>query len=488
MKICGVTDEAGVRAAVRAGADAIGLNLVPGTPRALALEEAVTLARFARELAPIGRPLQVVAITVDRTPDELREIGVALDADAIQLNGDEPTSIIGELDRPAWKVLHLPPEPDQPSDGSAAIGIDSQRGEAPSGAERAETDGAATAGSVLERARAFLAAGATRLLLDTSGGPHPGGTGRRADPALVAAIARELPVVLAGGLDPANVADALRGSAAVGVDVASGTEAPRVAGERPRKDPLRVALFAKRARAARTDRPNLPSRPTPVEPGLIEADANGRWGATREFGGRYVPETLMAALAQLELAYDALRHDPRFWSELRELLATFAGRPTPLYRADRLAERILQSRHRGHDRRQGAGVAPPVPEARGPRAHRRAQGQQRARPGTAHAPPRQVPRHRRDRRRPARGRDRDRLCAARAAVRRVHGRGGHRAPAAERAPDARAGRRGAAGDLRLVDPQGRHQRGDARLGHERPDDPLRPRIGDGPAPVPDDRA
>ena len=47
----------------------------------------------------------------------------------------------------------------------------------------------------------------------------------------------------------------------------------------------------------------------------------------RDFGGRYVPETLMAALAQLETAYDALRHDPVFWADLRELLERFAGRP-----------------------------------------------------------------------------------------------------------------------------------------------------------------
>ena len=58
----------------------------------------------------------------------------------------------------------------------------------------------------------------------------------------------------------------------------------------------------------------------------------------RDFGGRYVPETLMAALEQLETAYDALREDPVFWAELRELLETFAGRPTALYRADRLAD------------------------------------------------------------------------------------------------------------------------------------------------------
>jgi tryptophan synthase beta chain len=53
-----------------------------------------------------------------------------------------------------------------------------------------------------------------------------------------------------------------------------------------------------------------------------------------------VPETLAAALDQLDAAYAAIRNDPVFWSDLRELLARFAGRPTPLYRADRLAEEV----------------------------------------------------------------------------------------------------------------------------------------------------
>jgi hypothetical protein len=60
---------------------------------------------------------------------------------------------------------------------------------------------------------------------------------------------------------------------------------PRIAGERPRKDPFRVALFAKRARAARDDRPNLAFGPTPVHAGLLEADDAGRWGMERDFGG-----------------------------------------------------------------------------------------------------------------------------------------------------------------------------------------------------------
>ncbi|MCI0584951.1 MAG: tryptophan synthase subunit beta, partial [Chloroflexi bacterium] len=160
----------------------------------------------------------------------------------------------------------------------------------------------------------------------------------RSDPGLAAAVAREVGVLLAGGLDPANVGSALRATPVMGVDVASGVEAPRTAGVRPTKDPLKVALFVKRVRAARIDRPNLAVRPTPVHAGLVEADDRGRWGMERDFGGRYVPETLMGALEQLEAAYDAIRHDPRFWAELRELLEHFAGRPTALYRADRLAE------------------------------------------------------------------------------------------------------------------------------------------------------
>ena len=105
------------------------------------------------------------------------------------------------------------------------------------------------------------------------------GQARRASERLAAAVAREVPVVLAGGLNPANVADALRSIPATAVDVASGVERPREPGIRPVKDPLRVALFIKRARAARDDRPNIAFGPTPVHPGLLDADASvdGGW-------------------------------------------------------------------------------------------------------------------------------------------------------------------------------------------------------------------
>jgi tryptophan synthase beta subunit len=314
VKICGVTDAQGALAAVRSGADAIGLNLAPGTPRVLEVEEAAQLARVIRDAAAPGSRPQVIAVVAEPSAEHLAALTAAIDPDAIQFSGRESVAAVAAAEREAWKAVHLPAEaPDRP---------------------------ATAVGNGIEAARAFLAAGASRILVDTAGGPHPGGTGVRSAASVVSAVAREIPVLLAGGMRPDNVAAALREIPAVGVDVASGVEAPRDPGERPRKDPYKVALFVKRARASRDDRPNVPFGPTPVHAGLLEADGSGRWGMERDFGGRYVPETLMAALAQLETAYDALREDPAFWADLRELLERFAGRPTPLYRANRLAEAV----------------------------------------------------------------------------------------------------------------------------------------------------
>ena len=63
----------------------------------------------------------------------------------------------------------------------------------------------------------------------------------------------------------------------------------------------------------------------------------GRFG---DYGGRYVPETLVAALEELETAYEQARRDPLFSAELDALLRDYAGRPTPLYLAQRLTEKL----------------------------------------------------------------------------------------------------------------------------------------------------
>lgn len=72
-----------------------------------------------------------------------------------------------------------------------------------------------------------------------------------------------------------------------------------------------------------------------VQTGL--PDARGHFG---EFGGKYVPETLMCALDQLEEAYKTLREDPDYQAELGDLLADYVGRPTPLFEAKRLSDKL----------------------------------------------------------------------------------------------------------------------------------------------------
>jgi tryptophan synthase beta chain len=76
---------------------------------------------------------------------------------------------------------------------------------------------------------------------------------------------------------------------------------------------------------------------TMVSPAAVAAEVKGRFGA---YGGRYVPETLMAALEELEQAYDDAQADPAFHAELDGLLHHYCGRPTPLYFAERLSEQL----------------------------------------------------------------------------------------------------------------------------------------------------
>jgi len=68
-----------------------------------------------------------------------------------------------------------------------------------------------------------------------------------------------------------------------------------------------------------------------------EPQPGGRFG---DFGGRYVPETLMAAVLELEKAYDDARDDREFWQELHDALTHYVGRPSPLYHARRLSDRL----------------------------------------------------------------------------------------------------------------------------------------------------
>jgi tryptophan synthase beta chain len=117
-----------------------------------------------------------------------------------------------------------------------------------------------------------------------------------------------LPVGIAGGLTPRNIEAAVARALPAFVDASSGLE------RNGATDPRRLAAFVHRARRDLT--------------GAWEVDARGRFG---RFGGRFVPETLLPALEELEAAWTLARHDPAFTAELRRLHREFIGRPTPLF-------------------------------------------------------------------------------------------------------------------------------------------------------------
>ncbi len=85
--------------------------------------------------------------------------------------------------------------------------------------------------------------------------------------------------------------------------------------------------------------PSLPPSASPVP------DSRGRFGA---FGGAYVPETLVPALHQLRDVYESVRADRAFWAELESLQRTYVGRPTPLFRAQRLTDHLRVSAPKSH--------------------------------------------------------------------------------------------------------------------------------------------
>lgn len=198
VKICGLTRLGDALHAAACGADALGFVTWPGSKRAIAVAD---LARLRRELPPF---VQTVAVTVNATPAELVDLWTKTGVSAVQLHGDETPAAYRGLPMPVIKAFRAPP---------LAADLDAWE------------------------AMGFLADGAAA--------GHYGGSGVTADTATVEALAATGRLILAGGLTPETVADAVRRTRPYAVDVASGTEAaPGI------KDPDKVRAFIAHAKAA----------------------------------------------------------------------------------------------------------------------------------------------------------------------------------------------------------------------------------------------
>jgi phosphoribosylanthranilate isomerase len=201
IKICGITSQADAGAVVDAGADAVGLVFYAGSPRAVTVEQA---ARIARVVPPF---MSVVALFVDEPADSIRRIVESVPINLIQFHGEEPRDFCEQFHRPWIKALRVQ-----------------------------------TGSDLVARCAAYE--GASGVLLDSWQEGVPGGTGRTFDWSL-ARKRLPLPVVLAGGLDESNVADAIALLQPWAVDVSGGVE------QSPgRKDAGKIKRFVAAVRAA----------------------------------------------------------------------------------------------------------------------------------------------------------------------------------------------------------------------------------------------
>lgn len=212
VKICGLSTPETLEAALAAGADMVGLVSHPKSPRFVTRERARELAAIAR-----GRA-EIVALLVDFEAEQAAELVADINPDWLQLHGRETPEQVAAIRAATGRRV------------MKALGV---------------------ASSADLTAIAAYATVADHILLDAKppkDAAYPGGHGRAFDWTILAELDPGLPFVLGGGLDPANVADAIRITRPAGVDVSSGVEtAPGV------KDIGRIRDFIAAARHAAQD-------------------------------------------------------------------------------------------------------------------------------------------------------------------------------------------------------------------------------------------
>ena len=194
VKICGLTRPEDVAAAVAAGVDAVGFVFHPLSPRALTVDQATRLC------AVLPAFVTAVGLFVDAPAPRVREVLERVPLDLLQFHGDEPPALCAAFGRRWIKAIRMRP------------GLD-----------------LATEAQIYQ--------GASGLLLDAFDPVLAGGTGKTFDWGRIPARL-DLPILLAGGLRPENVAEAIRQVRPYAVDVSGGVESAKGV-----KDPTKIAAF-----------------------------------------------------------------------------------------------------------------------------------------------------------------------------------------------------------------------------------------------------
>lgn len=211
VKLCGLRTLEDAQAAIDAEASALGFILAES-------KRQVTPEFVAGMRDELINPPTMVGVTVNLGAGELSHLFEDARLDMIQLSGDEPIDILDELEEfPVIKALRFP--------GSTSV-----------------DDATSEVDAWLSHRNA-----PELVMIDGHKAGAYGGSGTKADWRLLQEISVRYPIVLAGGLTPDNVAEAIRQVNPVGVDAASGTETDGV------KDTERLVAFVRNARAAAPD-------------------------------------------------------------------------------------------------------------------------------------------------------------------------------------------------------------------------------------------
>lgn len=203
IKICGITNVADARAAVEAGADALGFVFHSASPRNVSPDIARTIIG---QLPPF---VLAVGVFVNEDVKVVRDLMDSCGLALAQLHGDESAGYCESLGRPVLRAIRL-------KDRGSLLALAEYKGRA--------------------RVRGFV--------VDAFSEAAFGGTGRIADWHLAAEAAAAAPVILAGGLTAENVAEGIRTVRPYGVDVSSGVEASP-----GKKDHAKIAAFVRAVRA-----------------------------------------------------------------------------------------------------------------------------------------------------------------------------------------------------------------------------------------------
>ncbi len=208
IKICGVTDPDTARAAVAAGADAIGLIFHPPSARHLQLAQAARIRRAA------GPFVATVAVMVNPDAAQVDEIIAQVQPSCLQFHGEEPPDFCAGFGLPYLKAVRIT---------GTGTGAGTETGKEEADLPALESRYGSAQG----------------ILLDTHAPDQYGGTGVPFDWAR-ARYGGRLPLILAGGLSADNVAEALAEVAPYGVDVSTGVETDG------RKDPEKIRQFCQK--------------------------------------------------------------------------------------------------------------------------------------------------------------------------------------------------------------------------------------------------